>query len=206
VDRNTEILNTKKGGDAYAESRQAYSPVGGGEVDSLYFNSLIDSKKEGAVNVIKRAFMKAVAKRFRPMMEHMFVMSGDLCRAFYEKNRKEALPIITEISRKSGAERAEIMQKMMPVKDMKDVGELFKMMDSMMEMGMEIIELSDDAIHFKMPKCILGIEGTSKELCEAMMVSDTKMVSTLLGQEVEMKILKSIAAGDKQCEVIFSKK
>jgi len=98
------------------------------------------------------------------------------------------------------------MQKMMPVKDMKDVGELFKMMDSMMEMGMEIIELSDDAIHFKVPRCMLGIEGTSKELCEAMMTSDAKMVSTLLGQEVEMKIVKSVAAGDKECEVIFSKK
>jgi len=39
-----------------------------------------------------------------------------------------------------------------------------------------------------------------------MMTSDAKMVSTLLGQEIEMKILKSIAAGDKECEVIFSKK
>ena len=57
-----------------------------------------------------------------------------------------------------------------------------------------------------MPKCILGIEGTSKELCEAMMTSDTSMVSALLGQEVETKILKSVAAGDKECEVIFSKK
>lgn len=158
------------------------------------------------MNVIKRVFMKVMAKGSRPMMEHMFVTMGDLSKAFYEKNGKEALPIITEIWSKSGAERAEIMQKMMPVKDMKDVGELFKMMESMMEMGMEIIELSDDAIHFKMPKCICGIEGTSKELCEAMMASDTKMVSTLLGQEVETKILKSVAAGDNECEVISSKK
>ena len=94
----------------------------------------------------------------------------------------------------------------MPVKGMKDVGELFKMMDSMMQMGMEIIELSEDTIHFTVPQCLLGIEGTSKELCEAMMSSDKKMVSTLLGQEVETKILKSVAAGDKECEVIFSKK
>lgn len=158
------------------------------------------------MNVIKQVFMKVVAKRFTPMMKHMFTMLGDLCKAFYEKNGKESIPIITEIASKSGVGEAEIMQKMMPVKDMKDVGELFKMMDSMMEMGMKIIELSDDAIHFKVSKCVLGIEGTSKELCEAMMTSDAKMVSTLLGQEVEMKILQSIAAGDKECEVIFSKK
>ena len=53
---------------------------------------------------------------------------------------------------------------------------------------------------------MLGIEGTSKGLCEAMMNSDKNMMSTLLGREVEMKILKSVAAGDKECEVIFSKK
>jgi len=133
-------------------------------------------------------------------------MIGDLCRAFYEKNGKEALPIITEVASKSGAQRAEIMQKMMPVKDMKDVGELFKMMNLTMDIGMEVIEVSDNVIHFKMPKCVLGIKGTSKELCEAMMATDTKMLSTLLGQEVEMKILKSVAAGDEECEVTFSKK
>jgi len=158
------------------------------------------------MNVIKQALIKVVAKRSRPMMEHTFVVIGDLCRAFYEKDGKEALPIITEVSSRSGAERAKIMQQMMPVKDMKDVGELFKMMDLTMNMGMELIEVSEDVIHFQMPKCVLGIKGTSKELCEAMMAADEKMISTLLGQEVEMKILKSVAAGDKECEIIFSKK
>lgn len=140
------------------------------------------------------------------MMKHNYAMWGALCKAFYEKDGKEAIPIITEVSGKSGVGSAEITQKMMPVKDMKDAGEMYKMMDSMMEIGTEIIELTDDKIHFKVPKCIVGIEGTSRELCEAMMTADAKMLSTLLGQEIEMKILKSIAAGDKECEVVFSKK
>jgi len=150
--------------------------------------------------------MKTMGKRSKPMMEHTFVMIGDLCKAFYEKEGKDALPIITEVSSKRGVDRAEVMQKMMPVKDMKDVGELFSMMDLMMELGLEITELSEDVMHFKVSKCMLGIEGTSKELCEAMMATDTTMLNTLLGQEVEMKILKSVAAGDKECEVVFSKK
>jgi predicted hydrocarbon binding protein len=156
------------------------------------------------MNIIQKTFMKSAAKGFRPMMELMFTMLGDLCRAFYEKNGKEAIPIITQIARKNGVAEAELMQKMMPVKDMKGVAELFKMMDSMMEMGMEIVELSDNTIHFKMPKCVPNIQGTSRELCEAMMSSDASMVSTLLGKEVETKIPKSLAAGDKVCEVIFS--
>ena len=158
------------------------------------------------MNVIKRSLIKVLSKGSRPMTEHLFGMIGDMGKAFYEKNGKEALPIITEVSSEGGVERAKIMQKMMPVKDMEDVAELFKMMGMMMEMRIEIVELSDDAIHLKIPKCVLGIEGTSKELCEAMMAIDTKVLNTLLGQEVETKILKSVAAGDKECEVIFSKK
>ena len=158
------------------------------------------------MNIVKQALIKVVARNSRPMMEHTFGMMGDFCRAFYEKNGKEALPIITEVASKGGVERAEIMQKMMPVKNMNDVGELFKMMDSTMDMGIEIVEVSDDTIHFKMPKCVPNIEGTSRELCEAMMTSDASMVSTLLGKEVETNIPKSLAAGDRECEVIISLK
>jgi predicted hydrocarbon binding protein len=150
--------------------------------------------------------MEQAAQGFAPMMKHMFLGLGAMSRAFYEKCGDEALPIITEGARKNGVGQAEIMQKMMPVKSMKDIGEMLKMMGGMMGMEMEIIELSDDTLHFKGPKCMLGIEGTSKGLCEAMMNSDRSMMSTLLGREVEMKVLKSVAAGDKECEVIFSKK
>jgi hypothetical protein len=38
------------------------------------------------------------------------------------------------------------------------------------------------------------------------MNTDKKMVSTLLGKEINIKVPKSVAAGDKYCEVIFSKK
>ena len=150
--------------------------------------------------------MEEAAKGSAPMTKHMSAMLGDLCKAFYERYGKEALPIIAEVSSKGGVAAAEIRRKTMPVKGMKDFDELFKMMDSTMGLGMEIIELSDDAIHIKVSRCPHGIEGTSRELCEAMMISDVKMMSTLLGQELEMKILKAVAAGDEKCEVIFSKK
>ncbi len=150
--------------------------------------------------------MEEAAKRFGPMIKNMLAAQGALSKAFYEKYGKEALPIIAEVARQGGVRRAEIMREMMPVKGMKAVGEQLKTMGSMMDIGMEIIELSDDVIHFKVSQCPLGIEGTSKELCEAMMASDAKMAGTLLGQEVEMNIPKSIAVGDKECEVILSKK
>ena len=148
--------------------------------------------------------MEEAAKAYASMMKLMFMGMGALSKAFYEKYGKEALPIITEVASQGGVEYGKIMQQMTPAKGMKAVGESFKMMDSMMGGGMEIIELSDDAIHFKMSQCPVGIEGTSKELCEAMMTSEKKMMSIFLGQEVEMRIPKSVAAGDEKCEIIYS--
>ena len=151
--------------------------------------------------------MEEAAKSFGPMMKLMYNMVGDLGSAFYMKYGKDALPTIAAVSAKYGAPYAKIVQKMMPVKSMKDIGEMYKMMMAMMGgENMEIVKLSDDVLHFKMSHCPVCIEGTSQELCEAMMNMDKKMVSTLLGQQINVKVPKSVAAGDKYCEVIFSKK
>ncbi len=156
------------------------------------------------MNIIQKTFMKAAAKGFRPTMKNAYLTQGDLYKAFYKKNGKEALPIITEIAGKRGVEQAKIIRKMMTVKDMKGIGEVFNIMDTTMEMGMQVIELSEDRIHFKSPGCPLGLEGTSQELCEATMNAEKNMISTLLGQEIETKVVKSVAAGDRECEVILS--
>jgi hypothetical protein len=150
--------------------------------------------------------MERAAKEFGPMMRQMFVGMGALSKAFYQKYGNEALPIITEVASQSGVEYGKMMQQMMPARGMKTVGESLKMMGAMMGIDMQMLELSDNVIHFKTQQCPLGIQGTSKALCEAMMNNDRKMIGTFLGQEVDMKILKSVAARDRECEVIYSKK
>jgi predicted hydrocarbon binding protein len=150
--------------------------------------------------------MEEAAKSFGPMMKLMYNMVGDLGSAFYKKYGKDALPTIAAVSAKYGAPYAKIVQQMMPVKSMKDIGEMYSMMFGMIGEKMEIVKVSDDMLHFKVSTCPMCIQGTSQELCEAMMNTDKKMVSTLLGQQINIKIPKSVAAGDKYCEVIFSKK
>ena len=142
----------------------------------------------------------------KSMMKMMFNELGDMCSAFYKKYGKDALPIISKVSAKYGVESAKLVQKMMPVKNMKDYAEVYKMMMSMMGEKLEIVKVSDNVFQFKGYHCPMGLEGTNQELCEAMMVSDNKMLSTLLGQPVETKLLKSLPAGDKCCEYIYSKK
>jgi predicted hydrocarbon binding protein len=123
-----------------------------------------------------------------------------------KKYGKDALPTIATVSAKYGADSAGIVSKMMPVKSMKDIGEMYKMMFAMLGEKAEIIESSNDVLHFKMSQCPMAIQGTSQDLCDALMNPDKKMVSTLLGQEINIKVPKSVAAGDKYCEVIYSKK
>jgi predicted hydrocarbon binding protein len=150
--------------------------------------------------------LEEAAKSFGPMMKLMYNEMGDLCGAFYKKYGEDALSIISKISAKYGLEFAKVVQKMMPVKNMRDFAEMYKMMNSMLGEKLEIIKVSDDVFHFKGSHCPMGLEGMSQELCEALMVSDNKMLSTLLGQKVDTKILKSLPAGDKCCEAIYSRK
>jgi len=140
------------------------------------------------------------------MMTLMYKTIGDLSSAFYKKYGKAALPIISTVSAKFGEESAKLVKKMMPVKNMKDYAEMYKMMMSMIGEKLEVVEVSDNVFHFKGSHCPMGVEGTSQELCEALMAGDNKMLSTLLGQRVETKLVKSLPAGDKCCEAIYSRK
>jgi hypothetical protein len=143
----------------------------------------------------------------KSMMKLMSNMVGDLSSAFYKKYGKDALPIIAKVSAKFGADSAKIVQKMMPVKNMKDYAEVYKMMMAAMGEKLEIVKVSDTVFHYKTSHCPMGLERVSQELCEAMMASDNKMLSTLFGgQQVETKLLKSLPAGDTCCEAIYSRK
>jgi hypothetical protein len=148
--------------------------------------------------------MADLAANLAPMIRNMYMGMGALSKAFYAQSGQAAIPAISEIMSQGGVESGKMIQAMIPDRNMKAVGETFKMIGSMLGMQMDIQELSDEVFHFKTPSCPFGLEGTDRTLCEAMMATDRNMVSTTLGREVEMKIPQSVAAGDKVCEIIFS--
>ncbi len=158
------------------------------------------------MNPIQKILIRVATKKTKPMFNLLSMQMGAFGQAFHGKYGKEALPVIAGVVSQGGVEWGKIMQQNLRTRSMKAAAEQQIMMDSMMGLGMEIMEHSENKLHFKVLKCPFGIERTSKELCEAMMVMDEKRMSTYLGQEVEVKILKSLAAGDKNCEVIFVKK
>lgn len=149
-----------------------------------------------------------MAKPFVPMFKQNFRTIGVLSKAFYEKYGEEALPIISKVMSMAGAEGAEMAKHKLKGKGMKDVGEIFKMFEILLDVPLEMVELSDETIHYKHPPpCMNGLEGTSKELCEALCPArGAAMVSTVLEEEVGVEVVKCVAAGDEYCEVIYSKK
>ena len=72
------------------------------------------------MNVIKKALIKVVAKGSSPIIKHMFLTTGDFSKALYKKNGQDSFLMMTEIANKHGIGLAEITQKMMRVKSMKD--------------------------------------------------------------------------------------
>jgi hypothetical protein len=150
--------------------------------------------------------MEQAARAAGAMLQSTMMGLGLLSKAFYDKYGEEALPIITAVMSRGGANIGKLMQQMRSVKNMNDIAEGFRMMAPVMGGIMQVVESSDDAFRIKLSRCPLGVEGTSRELCEALMTQDVNIVGAALGQEVEMKILKSVAVGDKECEITYSRK
>jgi hypothetical protein len=150
--------------------------------------------------------MEDSAKQMVSMVSMLTRMQGELCKAFYQKYGKDALPIVNGVMSQAGIQWGNMMLQTIPIKSMRPIAEQLKTMGVMMSMGAEIIEVSDDILRFKVAHCPFGLEGTSRELCEAAMATDEKRLKVFFGPSAEMQILQTVAAGDKQCEVVFSKK
>jgi predicted hydrocarbon binding protein len=150
--------------------------------------------------------MEQVARAAGALMQVYMMDAGALSKAFYEKYGKEALPVITGVMSRGGEEMGKIMGQNLPEKNMNTIANNFRIMGPMFGGTIEVVESSDDSFRLKMARCPYGLEGAGREVCEAMMSGDEKMIGSALGLQVEMKILKSVAVGDKACEITFSMK
>ncbi len=158
------------------------------------------------MNIVKKTLIKVMAKSSGPMIKNLFVTVGNYSQAFYKCSGQASLPNIADAAAEAGARMAANTAKMMSVKCLKDAGEAFLAMDMMIHMGIEVLPSPENTLHMTVAKCPYGNEGAGRHLCEAMMTTDKKMISSLLGKEVDMQIPQSTAAGDKQCDVIFTLK
>ncbi|MFX1417885.1 MAG: L-2-amino-thiazoline-4-carboxylic acid hydrolase [Promethearchaeota archaeon] len=126
---------------------------------------------------------------------------GLLIKAFYKKFGEEALPIIKNVCRKQGKSLGLKIKKKIPKNNLTSVAKAFS--NSFDQNFVKIISISDEKFQIRGTKCPFGLENTSRELCEAVMVIDHEYFQEAVNDKVELKILKTVAVGDPYCDTVY---
>jgi len=140
---------------------------------------------------------------------------GIMMKEFYNKFGKEALPIIENVCGRQGrALGLKIIKKLpdiglkiikkLPDNKLKTVARAFS--KSFDPNFVKIITISDECFHIQGTMCPFGLENTSRELCEAVMAIDHEYFREAVSDKIELKILKTVAAGDLHCDTIYTLK
>ena len=129
---------------------------------------------------------------------------GLLIKEFYKKFGKEALPIIEKVCGIQGRALGFKVIKKLPDNKLTTVARSFS--KSYNPKFVKIITISDEKFHIQGTMCPFGLENTSRELCEAVMAIDREYFREAVSDKIELKILKTVAAGDLHCDTIYTLK
>ena len=129
-----------------------------------------------------------------------------LSRIIYRKYGDEVLPIIAEVCHKLGVAVGNQMRKNLDSFDLKSVGNAFFEGAKRRKSPATILEVTEKRLRGKNERCALGLAGAGRPLCEAMMNMDKGIFESATGEEIDLSILKTVAAGDEYCDVMFALK
>ena len=119
---------------------------------------------------------------------------GMLIKAVYEKFGKSALPIIRENCKLQGKSLGLKIKSKLPDRTLSSVAKAFS--KSYDPNDINIVKISDEVFQIQGTKCPFGLENTSRELCEAVMEIDAEYFRTAVSENIELEIIKTVAAGD----------
>jgi hypothetical protein len=145
-----------------------------------------------------------VQKNSEKLPNNPLEAQGMLIKEFYKKFGKEALPIIKNVCRKQGRALGLKIMKKVPDNKLTTVAQAFS--KSFNPNFVKIVSNSDKIFHIQGTMCPFGLENTSRELCEAVMAIDDEYFREAVSDKIELKILKTVAAGDIHCDTIYTLK
>jgi len=126
-----------------------------------------------------------------------------LSRRVYERFGADVLPLIEEVCYQLGRSMGEEIKKELLSYDLKTVATAFAEGAKRRKNPVDILELTDQRFHLKAYRCNLGLKGTSRELCWALMAMDRGIFEAATGKEIDLKIIKTLAVNDDRCEMIY---
>jgi len=145
-----------------------------------------------------------VQKNSEKLPNNPIEAQGMLIKEFYKKFGKEALPIIENVCRRQGRALGLKLKKKLPDNKLTTVAQAFS--KSFDPNFVNIISNSDKKFHIQGTKCPFGLENTSRALCEAVMAIDHEYFHEAVSDKIDLKILKTVAAGDIHCDTIYTLK
>jgi predicted ArsR family transcriptional regulator len=141
----------------------------------------------------------SLEQRFGMVSSALFGNVGSIAKAVDKKFGATGRDVLRQVMSERGAAMGEMMKPMSPGKDFKSVGTFFSQAVKMFGVENEA-KVNEEEVTVMAPKCPYGLEGTNKELCEAMMAFDRTAVNTI-SPDVTLEIVKTVAAGDPQCQL-----
>jgi predicted hydrocarbon binding protein len=146
----------------------------------------------------------SLEQRFGMVTSALFGNVGSIAKAVDKKFGAAGRDVLRQVMSEKGVAMGEMLKPMSPGEDFKSVGTFFAQAVKMFGVENEV-EVKEDEIVVKVPKCPYCLEGTNRELCEAMMAFDASAVKTM-GPNVTLEIVKTVAVGDPRCELSITPK
>jgi len=143
-------------------------------------------------------------QRFGLVTSALFGNIGSIAKAVDKKFGAAGRDVLRQVMSEKGVELGAMMKPMSPGEDFKSVGTFFSQAIRMFGVENDA-EVKENEVVVKTSKCPYGLEGTSRELCEAMMAFDLNAVKTV-GPGVTLKIVRTVAAGEPLCELSIAPK
>ena len=126
---------------------------------------------------------------------------GLLIKAVYKKFGVEVLPIIKDVCSKQGKSLGLKVKKKLPNNNLTSVAKAFS--KSFDQNFVKIISISDEKFQIHGTKCPFGLENSFRELCEAVMAIDHEYFREAVSDKIELKVFKTVAAGDPHCDTVY---
>jgi len=129
---------------------------------------------------------------------------GLIAKAVDKKFGAGGRDVLRQVQSVEGVAMGKMLKLMSPGEDFKSVVTFYAQALEMFGVDIEV-EVKKDEVVVDVVKCPWGLEGTSRELCEAMMAFDVSWVKTM-SPNVTLEIVKTVAVGDPQCELSITPK
>jgi len=143
-------------------------------------------------------------ERFGMVVPALFENIGRIAKAVDKKFGAEGRNLLRQVMGERGSETGEVMKPLSPGEDFKSVGTFFAGAVKMFGVENEV-EVKANEVVVKTLRCPYGLKGTNRQLCEAMMAFDKRAIETV-SPKVTMTVVKTVAAGDPQCELSIKPK